>query len=90
MCKHNRIITFSIFIILLVIEITCIFFNILVLLNSLGLEESSSLKSIKDYLSIKSVLNIFANTISIFFILVFGVYSSYFKIRSNLQIYMIL
>jgi hypothetical protein len=90
MCKHNRTITFLIFISLILIEITCIFFDIVVLLNTLGLQESETIKSIKDYLLIKSVLNIIANTTSIIMILVFGIYSSYFKIKSNLLIYMIL
>ena len=90
MCKHNRTITFLIFILLILIEITCIFFNIVVLLNTLGLQESETIKSIKDYLLIKSLLNVIANTTSIIMILAFGIYSLYFKIKSNLLIYMIL
>lgn len=90
MCKLNKTITFLLFFSLVLIELICITLNIVVLLSTLALEESSKVKPLKDYLLIKSVLSIIASTISIIMILVFGIYSSYFKIKSNLTIYMIL
>jgi len=90
MCKHYKIITFIVFVFLIIIEITCIFLNMIVLINSLQLKPSVEINSIKEYLKIKEILNIFANSFYIVMILIFGIYSLYFKIKSNLLIYMIL
>jgi len=91
MYKHNKNITFIILIFLILIEITSIFLNIIILINSIELNASSeNLQSIKGYLMIKTILNIIANTTSIVMVLIYGIYSLYFEIKTNLLIYLIL
>ena len=91
MCKHLRIITFILFIILILLEIISLTINILILTNCFFLDfQHETIRKIKTFNIITSFSGMILNILGIINIIVFGNHSLYFKEKFKLSLYLIL
>lgn len=87
---QNRKIAFIEIIILVLLELSCIVFNLLIMIKSYGLDLDEDLDNIINYLTIRSIINILINIISIVILFTYGIYSLYFKHEWRLFVFIIL